>query len=258
LKRLVFVFTTVGMLALSVAAGGLFFLPAAYLTQPLEQLSQGRILALHSQGSVWNGSARLLLRHGGKTEPARAAVLPGDLQWQFEALHLLPPALDVRFRGEPLVQQAFSVRFTSTGVQLLPGALYLPAQALEAVGAPFNTLKPGGGLFLFWTEARFGSGQWRGRATMEWRDARSVLSQVVPLGSYRVMLSAEQRSSQLELNSLSGPLLLSGKGQWNNGRWQMSGVARAEPAQRDALAPLMTWLGQPQADGSVQWNMGQK
>ena len=93
---------------------------------------------------------------------------------------------------------------------------------------------------------------------MEWRDARSVLSQVVPLGSYRVMLSAEQRSSQLELNSLSGPLFLSGKGQWNNGRWQMSGVARAEPAQREALAPLMTWLGQPQTDGSVQWSMGQK
>jgi len=258
LKRFFSVLACLVLLLFCAAVGAVFFLPASYLTQPLEQLSQGRVLALNSQGSLWHGRTRLALRSGGQTELARAALLPGELQWQIAVKDWFPLALEVRFSGETLVPQAFALQPGWGGLRLTPGTISLPAEVLEAAGAPFNSLKPGGMLFLSWTEASFQSGQSRAEAFLEWLDARSVLSLVAPLGSYRVQWSVQQSQGQMELSSQSGPLFLSGKGQWNNGRWQMSGVARAEPAQRDALAPLMTWLGQPQTDGSVQWSMGQK
>jgi general secretion pathway protein N len=256
LKRFLFALATLSLLLLCSAAGALFFLPASYLTQQLVQVSQGHVLALYSQGSLWNGRARLALRSGGQTEAPRAAVLPGELQWQVGQIHWFPPAIEVKFRGEPLVQEAFSVLIGWNAAQVSSGALYLPAEVLEAVGAPFNTLKPGGDLLLSWTEAKLESRQWQVQAMIDWRAARSVLSRVVPMGSYRVKLAVQQRQGNLELSTLSGPMFLSGNGKWSNGQWQMSGVARPEPAQRDALAPLMTLLGRQLPDGSVQWKAG--
>jgi general secretion pathway protein N len=258
LKRFLFTLTTASIMAMALAAGALCFLPASYLTQPLVELSRGRIVALDTQGSIWNGRARLALRSGGQTEAARAALLPGELQWQIAKIHWFPLALEIRLRGEPLVEQAFSLLVGLNKIQLSPGTLYLPAVILEGAGAPFNTLKPGGELFLSWTGMSFESHQIHSQASIEWRQASSVLSKMAPLGSYRVMLSVQEGQGNLELSTLSGPLFLSGDGKWNNGRWQMNGVARAEATRYDDLAPLMTLLGRQLPDGSVQWKAGNK
>ncbi len=258
MKRFFSVLACLALLLFCAAVGAVFFLPASFLTEPLERLSQGRVLALDSQGSLWHGRTRLALHSGGQTEVARAALLPGELEWQVVAKDWFPPIMEVRFRGETLVPQAFSLQPGWDGLRLTPGTVSLPAEVLEATGAPFNSLKPGGMLFLSWTEASFLSGQWRAQGVLEWRDAHSVLSRVAPLGSYRVQWSIQNRQVQMELSSHSGPLFLSGKGQWNQGRWKMNGMAQAEPPQREALAPLLTWLGRQQPDGSVQWNMEQR
>jgi general secretion pathway protein N len=258
LKCFLFTLTTASIMAMAIAAGALCFLPASYLTQALVELSQGRVIALDTQGNIWNGRARLALRSGGQTETARAALLPSELQWQIAKIHWFPLALEIRLRGEPLVQQAFSLWVGLNKTRLSPGILYLPAKTLESAGAPFNTIQPGGDLFLSWTAMSFESRQIHGQARMEWREASSVLSKVAPLGSYRVMLSIQEGQDELELSTLSGPLFLNGSGKWNNGRWQMNGMARAEPTQRDDLAPLMTLLGQQLPDGSVQWKAGNR
>jgi general secretion pathway protein N len=258
LKSFLFMLATVFVLLLSVVVGALFALPASYLAHALNQWSQGRVLALDTRGTIWNGRARLALRSGGQTETTRVAMLPGELHWRLGQIHWFEPAVELKLHGQPLIAQGFSVWISPNTAWLTPGALYMPAELLEGLGAPFNSLKPGGELWLSWVQASFESDLSRLQAVVEWSHAQSILSKVAPLGSYRMAITAQEGQGWLELTSLSGPLLLSGKGQWNRGRWQMTGVARAEPEQREALASFMTVLGPQQSDGSVQWKAGEK
>ncbi len=245
-------------LILGAVIGALAFLPAAYLTDTVQRASRGQWVALDSQGSVWHGRARWAVRSGGQTETPRMAALPGDLAWQVTDIDFLPPRIHMKFGGEAIVQQRFSVIAGFRGVQVTPGALHVPAGLLEAVGAPFNTLKPGGQVWVSWNDWQFSPKGWQGQLTAEWREARSAVTRVAPFGSYRLTLNAQDQAAQFQVSSLSGPLLVEGQGGWTAGRWEFNGLARAEPAQREALASLMTLLGRAQPDGSVQLSMGQQ
>ena len=58
----------------------LAFAPAHWLAQGVASASQGQVLLLQPRGTVWNGSAQLVLT-GGSASQDRAA-LPGRLDWQ--------------------------------------------------------------------------------------------------------------------------------------------------------------------------------
>jgi general secretion pathway protein N len=62
------------LLALAVLA------PAAWLAQALEGASQGRVQLRAAQGSVWGGSAQLVLTAGARASDAQA--LPGAVHWR--------------------------------------------------------------------------------------------------------------------------------------------------------------------------------
>jgi general secretion pathway protein N len=83
-----------------------------------------------------------------------------------------------------------------------------------------------------------------GRTTLEMADMASRLSPLKPLGSYQLALDWRGQQAQLELSSLKGPLLLSGKGSLNNGRLQFSGQAEAADGYEQSLGNLLNLLGQ--------------
>jgi len=134
-----------------------------------------------------------------------------------------------------------------------PGNIRLPADLIEAAGAPFNTLRPGGDLRMSWDtlSAHFGAAQGLdGTLTLDWSDARSALSPVAPLGSYRLTAHGAGAQIGFELATIKGPLLLSGNGQWTPQHLQFRGEAQAEPAVRTELGPLIGLLGRPSANGA--------
>jgi general secretion pathway protein N len=82
-------------------------------------------------------------------------------------------------------------------------------------------------------------------------DMSSRLSPIKPLGSYQLALDWRGQQAQLDLSSVKGPLLLSGKGSLQNGRLQFSGQAQAADGYEQSLGNLLNLLGQrrPTSDG---------
>lgn len=238
-----------------VIAGTLPFVPASYLTRALEDASGERLMLAEVQGTIWSGSARPVLVSGGKIDAKRYAALPGNVAWRFDEFGISPLRVGLAVSGEGLVGRPFRVVVGMQSMQVEPGNIRLPAELIESLGAPFNTLRPGGDLSMTWDtlSSRFGTANagLTGTLTLDWSDARSALSSVAPLGSYRLTARGSGGQIGFELATIKGPLLLSGNGQWTAQRgMQFRGEVQAEPAQRNELGPLIGLLGRPSANGA--------
>lgn len=210
--------------------------PAAWLGDWVE--ANSRLRLIDARGTVWSGSALVGLSDGRQT-----VLLPGRLAWDLKlarvSLELAHPAL-----AAPV---AVSPRLGSVAIRA--GRAELPAATLSAIGAPFNTLRPGGQLVATWTDAVVRKEGFSGSMEIEWRDAQSALSTVVPLGTYRLRLMGE--TGRLELETVRGPLLLQGSGTVRGTRVSFKGLASAEPAMRTALAGLLGVLGPRMGDNAI-------
>jgi general secretion pathway protein N len=241
----------VGIVAGALLALGVYA-PARWLASALASASQGRVLLADASGSLWNGSAVLVLAGGEGALESR--MLPGRLSWTLQPrLTGLDLQLqhDCCINGRPLIR-------------LLPGAGTLrvevrqqgdwlgswPAALLVGLGTPWNTLQPGGdlrlstpGFALVWAAGRFA---FEGRADIDWRDVSSRVATLPRLGSYHLALAStptEAGTANLLLSTVEGPLLLSGSGSWSASGLRLRGEATAAEADQPALANLLNIIG---------------
>jgi general secretion pathway protein N len=136
------------------------------------------------------------------------------------------------------------------GVLITPpsAAVKLPAQWLDGLGSPWNTLQLKGSLSVLSHQFELllstTPPQITGGVELRINQLSSRLSTVKPLGSYRVLFNS-QSTPQIELSSLAeSRLLLSGRGQWHNGRVQFEGLADTAPSDEETLSNLLNVLGQ--------------
>ncbi|HEX5687061.1 MAG TPA: type II secretion system protein N [Ideonella sp.] len=248
--------------------GGLYALiayaPAAWLADNVASATNGRLLLAEAEGSLWRGSALPVLTGGAGSKDA--AVLPSRLDWSlspfFGGLRLklsqgccIEPGLELEWRpgwGKMTV----AVKPAANGVG------HWPAAWLEGLGAPWNTLRPGGQLRLatqgLTLESRGGTWQVRGHADLDWLQASSRLSTLDALGSYRIGLSggAEGASGaaarpSITLRTLEGALQLNGSGQFGERGLKFNGDARAAPGFEPALNNLLNIIGRRNGASSV-------
>ena len=233
---------------------GVLAAPARWLAVGMARATGGMVQLAEPQGSLWNGSARLLLT-GGAGSQDRAA-LPGRVQWRLRpALGSLALAMtaDCCTPAGPLALRV-SPRWGGARVDVQDGQTLWPAALLAGLGTPFNTIQPQGELALatqgLAAEWRAGRASVQGGAELTLRHVSSRLSTLQPLGSYRVQLQGGDAPG-LTLSTLEGPLQLSGNGQWVGGRLRFSGEATAAPAQQAQLANLLNLLGRRQGDRAI-------
>ena len=219
--------------------------PAHWLTQSVQQASAGQLLLKAPRGTVWQGSAKLVLSGGpGSTD---AAALPGRLSWQIR------PALSgfsVQLLADCCMQQAWQISLQPTwgGAKLtLSDSLsQWPATVLAGLGTPWNTVQAEGQLSLSTQglSAQWSSGGLRlsGQAQLNAQHLASRLSTLKPMGSYRLTLSGGPTPA-LKLETLEGSLQLTGNGQWVGGKLRFDGVASATPERQEALANLLNIIG---------------
>jgi general secretion pathway protein N len=253
MRKTLLVFALVMLGLMAVLVGTLPFVPAAYLARWVDDASAGRVLLAETQGTVWSGSARVVFVTGGQIDAKHYTPLPGRLAWRFDEFGIAPLRVGLRLSGDQVIGQPFRMVFARDQVRVEPGNIRLPADLIEAAGAPFNTLRLGGELLMSWDtlSAHFGTAAGLdGRLTLDWSDARSALSPVAPLGSYRLTAHGNGAQIGFELATIKGPLLLSGNGQWTPQRVQFRGEAQAEPSVRTELGPLIGLLGRPSANGA--------
>lgn len=230
--------------------------PARWLGAWVAQGSAGRLQLVEARGSLWRGSAGLVLGAGAGSRDA--SRLPGRLHWRLS------------WRGGP--QLRLNLDCCSAGelpLQLKPGwgrlrvelpqhqgpLLRLPAGWLTGLGTPWNTLQPSGQLRLATQAAAFEyqGGRWQvqGQLDLELHQFGSRLSTLPSLGSYRLsVLAPPQGALQLQLQTLEGALQLQGSGRLE-GRLQFQGEARASPGQEAALNNLLNIIGRRQGERSV-------
>jgi general secretion pathway protein N len=244
-----------GVLGLVLAM--LIWAPARWLAWGVAQASQGQVQWLDARGTVWAGSAQLLLSGGaGSRDPL---ALPGRLRWT------LTPAwtgLRLGWQADCCMAQAahLQVRLGSStlNLQVSDHPSQWPAALLTGLGAPWNTLQPEGqlqlrteGLQLNWAQGRL---QMRGLIDLNLQNLSSRLSPIKPLGSYSIALTGTPEGTPtpgLQLNTLQGPLRLSGQGQWVGQRLRFTGEASAEEGSEAALSNLLNIIGRRQGARSL-------
>jgi general secretion pathway protein N len=149
---------------------------------------------------------------------------------------------------------AGSAESTGAAVPMAP-ALPLgqwPASWLVGLGTPWNTLQPNGlmrvstgGLTLDWVQGRWLIG---GRADVELDAIASRLSPLEVLGNYRISLQGDPRgeAATVQLSTRSGPLQMSGSGQWAASKLRFTGQAQADAGSEIALNNLLNLIGRRQ------------
>ena len=229
------------------------FAPARWLAAAVERATGSQVLLLDARGTVWDGSAQLVLTGGsGSTD---AAALPGRVSWELQALWdgaaarvrtecCTPQPLDLRARWRP----------GGMRVQVGDAVSQWPARVVAGLGTPWNTLQLDGearlttqGLSVEWIEGR---PVVAGRAELVALRVASRLSTLRPMGSYRITLEGGSQAT-LRLETLEGSLRLSGTGQWVGRRLRFRGEASAVPGREAALANLLNIIGRRTGERSL-------
>ncbi|OLL29408.1 general secretion pathway protein GspN [Burkholderia sp. SRS-W-2-2016] len=234
---------------LSVAAVTLALAPAAWVTSQFARQTHGHVNLVDADGSLWHGSATLMLAAG--SDLSTATLLPGRIEWHTAFWPLFTGRVRMTMRHSEAMPEPITVDASPRSATVTPGALAVPASLLVGLGAPFNTLDLQGHVQLSWSDWRSFNGQAFGQLTMTLDDVSSRVSMVKPLGSYRVVFQAEGASSTLNLSTLKGPLMLNGNGTVSAASTSFHGTASAAPEQRDNLAGLLNLLGRPSGPDTV-------
>jgi general secretion pathway protein N len=231
----------------------LLFAPARWLAASVLSATQGRVVLEEPRGTVWNGSAQLLLAGGAGSTDAMA--LPTRLDWRlrprWDGAHLeLATACCTK---QPLALRAH-LRWGGALVDVADVPSEWPAALLAGLGTPWNTLQFEGdlhlatqGLSVEWVQGRLSIA---GRAELRAQRLSSRLSTLRPMGSYRITVLGGNTPT-LQLDTLEGSLQLSGSGQWVGTRLHFSGTASAAPEREGALSNLLNIIGRRSGPRSI-------
>jgi general secretion pathway protein N len=229
------------------------FAPARWLADAIYSATGQRIVLAEPRGTLWQGSAQLLLSGGAGSQDI--AALPDRVQWT------LRPALTglrLSVLAVCCTPEALQLRLlpglSGQRVELADAQTQWPAAVLAGLGTPWNTLQPTGNLNLqtraFSAEWKAGRLQVAGSAELEARDMSSRLSTLRPMGSYRLHLQGGPAVG-LRLETIEGSLQLTGSGQWAGSRLRFSGEASAAPEREAALANFLNIIGRRNGPRSV-------
>ena len=222
------------------------FAPAQWLASTVARASGGQVQLAQARGTVWNGSAQLVLTGGLDSQDA--AALPGRLNWQ------LRPTWGGGVRAlvraacctpEPLRLQV-QPRWGGAQLTVQDNQSQWPAALLTGLGTPWNTLQLQGQLALHTSglNAEWASGRMllAGQLQLDALAMSTRLSTLRPMGSYRLLLEGGAVPT-LQLTTLDGALQMQGSGQWVGKRLRFEGEATAEPEREAALSNLLNIIG---------------
>lgn len=234
-------FMAIAVFLLTFVAVAVAYIPASVLAVSLAERVPGLVMA-NSQGTLWQGSAEMALQSG----PSAAGVLPGRLNWNLSpTLHGVDVVLDEEVQGASVSRLSGTIGWSKG--HLNAGQAALPAQLLIGLGAPFNTLRFEGALNVEWNAL-----DWAYAAaapelllsvTVHANQLRSRLSSVAPLGSYILSMAWGPLGGRIDLETVGGPLILSGQGSLTQGHLGFDGQATTSEDMQPQLIGLLSILG---------------
>ncbi len=243
------------------AIGGLVaFAPAAWLANGIASATGDRVLLSDARGTVWNGSAVVVLTGGPGSRDATS--LPGRMDW---TLGLKGAALELRARHACCLLGPTSVLLkpglgrVAVIVPAAPAGIgQWPAAWLGGLGTPWNTLQLGGTMRVSSPGAKieYVQGRWRldGQVSVDLAGISSRISTLDELGSYRLVVDGNAASGDtatLQVSTTGGALQVSGTGQWAGPTLRFRGEAVAADGAEAALNNLLNIIGRRQGARSI-------
>lgn len=229
--------------------------PASFVDRGLAGATQGRVRLAEAEGSIWDGSGRLVLvdigAQAGDRRSISGVAVPGRIDWDLRVVPLLIGQVDATLRIEGMAQPV-RVQGGYGEIRISGGSLTLPSVELGRMGSPWNTIRPSGALGLRWENLILRRGVIEGRAQIELRDASSAMTPVRPLGSYRVDVVGQGRQAELSIQTLAGPLRLQGSGSFDaqNGL-RFTAEASTDAAEQGRLQSFLGLIGRREGERTI-------
>ncbi|NYT78667.1 type II secretion system protein N [Alcaligenaceae bacterium] len=238
------------LLITAAIATALVVLPARWVMAWIPESSP--VIVTNASGTLWAATATLAVGANGLRR-----TLPDPVRWRFSFDGW--PGVTLT---HPWLRGPLNLTLSWRGLGVSAQSLQLPASVLTTAHALFNTLDPGGEVFLAWpdlTVLRSVTATKGGQLlTAQWRNASSSLTRVQPMGNYTLLLSgADNNSITLLLKTDQGPLQMEGSGIVSpSGRVKFDGkawaIASAPRDTRTGLQNLLSVMGPPSGqDGAI-------
>jgi len=211
--------------------------PASLVTGLLERATAGRLTMAQTEGTLWRGAGVLLLQHDNKFLPL------GHYVWRISpAANLSQVAVSVDTGSDKPTQMLISP--WRNEVEVSQGSASLPAQLLSVFAPQLLPYRLSGELVLKTEHFKLTPNSNNGTVTVDWKQATSGLTDIAPLGDYRILLQGAGADMKVSLSTLTGKLQLAGNGQMQFGRaLTFNGTAQAAPDQKEALSDLLHHIG---------------
>lgn len=226
--------------------------PAAWLAWAIDSATDGRAQIIDPQGTVWKGDGKLLLTGGRDSKDAM--LLPERMHWKLSpAWGLARLQVDLDCCSATPAEITLTPHLKGANMRIDKLDWSLPADLLEGLGAPLNTLALRGRIQLKandvkWKQAGT-NGNMQGNIRMDLFNMSASMSALDSLGSYRVELHGQNEGMPtMELTTTQGPLQLQGSGAWRNGRFRFNGEAWSESGYENSLNNLLNMMGNKSGD----------
>ena len=221
--------------------------PATLVDSGLQRASNGRLRLAEAQGTLWSGAGQIEVRDsGGRTGVAKS------LAWRFLPQSLLRGHLVCEVELDQSARR-FPVTISLSRIELANADVSLPATVL-GLGVPkLAPLGLTGNVLLHIASLTIERKAMQGNATLQWRDAGSVLTPISPLGDYELRLDGEGATVHAYLRTIQGPLRLEGKGSWANGNHPVFlATAQVASQHQQQLGPLLRLIAVDRGEGSFE------
>ncbi|WP_395687448.1 type II secretion system protein N [Caenimonas koreensis] len=239
--------------AIGLVVAMVLYAPARWLSGTVRDATGERLVLDDASGTIWTGSAQLVLTGGAGS--TAAAALPTRIEWRMRPRwDGFTAQLQTACCTQAPVEIRLQPRWGGARITVADSQAQVPAALLVGLGTPWNTLQLDGdlqlgtqGLSVEWIEGRLSVA---GQAELKAQRLSSRLSTLRPMGSYRITVTGGSAPT-LQLQTLEGALQLSGSGQWVGSRLRFSGVATAAPEREDALSNLLNIIGRRSGARSI-------
>lgn len=229
--------------------------PAAWLAPLVKHYTQGTVSFAQSWGTVWQGSALLNIHRSNK----EVMHVPQPLAWTLDLSQGLNLTILLTLNSAALTSPV-RLHLDNSTLRIDGGQYQLPADSLNTLGAPFNTLKPSGNIALNWQAFNLNASNVVAPAVivhLNVQDLRMSLTGHDVLGDYQISATPISGSLWAIALSTSNPsqaaLLLNGSGQVGLNRtirFELESTARVAPAP-PRVQTLLNFLGRRQANRYV-------